>query len=328
MSRRWLSWLLWSATIVLLGGGLTLAVRNGSLSEDPTFAVFAIAMLLGYASIGALVASRLPNSPIGWLMLSGGIGFMVSFSSSDYARYALYTNPGSLPFASLAVWLQTWIFLVPVGAIVLLVSLFPSGSAASPRWRWLPYTIVGTFAVAIVSSMFRVGPVDFTDVAGIPDPQNPLGIQALDPVLQVIQLVAGFAALAAAVLAVVSLVMRYRAARGDERQQEGQRPLEFGDLDVRRGLRPASLAEAHGGCRQRRRRGRHGHDRRDIGGHGRVHDRDARRALVLEHQLASSASCRSRPASSSASGASWWRMSSTVRAEQPARPAMRAEVSA
>ena len=62
-TRRWLSWLLWGVTIVLLAGGLTLAVRNGSLSEDPTFAVFAIAMLLGYASIGALVASRLPSSP-------------------------------------------------------------------------------------------------------------------------------------------------------------------------------------------------------------------------------------------------------------------------
>ena len=217
--RRWVSWLLWAVTIVLLGGGLTVAIRNGSLSEDPTFAVFAIAMLVGYASIGAFVSSRLPNSPIGWLMLAAGIGFMISFTSSDYAEYTLYTDPGALPFASFAVWLQAWIFLLPIGAVVLLVSLFPTGSAASPRWRWLPNAIVVAFALAIVTSMFRAGPVDFTDVPGVPDPQNPLGIQALDPVLQAVQWVVGLVALAAAVLAVVSLVMRYRASRGVERQQ-------------------------------------------------------------------------------------------------------------
>jgi signal transduction histidine kinase len=216
---RRLSWVLWGLTILLLGSGLTLAIRNGSLSEDPTFAVFAILMLLGYASIGALVASRLPNSPVGWLMLAAGIGFMISFSSSDYAEYAIYTNPGALPFPSFAVWLQTWIFLLPVGAIVLLVSLFPTGSPASPRWRRLPYAIVVGFALAIASSMFRAGPVDVTDVQGIPDPQNPLGVQALDPVLQAIQWVVGLATLAVAILAVVSLVMRYRGSRGVERQQ-------------------------------------------------------------------------------------------------------------
>ncbi len=216
---RWLSWVLWGLTILLMAGGLTLAVRNGSLSEDPTFAVLAVVMMVGYASIGALVASRLPNSPIGWLMLTTGAGFLISFASSDYARYALYTNPGALPFASFAVWLQTWIFLLPVGAIVLLIALFPTGSAASPRWRRVPYVIVAIFGLAIVCSMFRAGPVDVTDVPGIPHPQNPLGIQALDPFLQAIQWVVGLAGLVVAVLAVVSLVMRYRAARGEERQQ-------------------------------------------------------------------------------------------------------------
>jgi signal transduction histidine kinase len=210
---------IWGLTILLLAAALTLAVRNGSLSEDPTFAVLAIAMMVGYVSIGALVASRLPNSPIGWVMLAAGTGFLISVSSSDYAIYTLYTNPGALPFGSFAVWLQTFTFLVPVGAVVLLIALFPTGSAASPRWRWLPYAIVADFALGVVTSMFRAGPVDVSDVPGIPDPQNPLGIQALDPVLKATQWVVGLGGLALGILAVVSLVMRYRAARGEERQQ-------------------------------------------------------------------------------------------------------------
>ena len=215
--RLW--WVLWGLTIVLLAGGLTIAIRNGSLSEDPLFAALAIVMMLGYVSIGAFVASRLPNSPIGWLMLATGTGFLISVSSADYARYALYTNPGALPFPSIAIWLQTFIFLVPVGTVVLLIALFPSGSAASPRWRWLPYAIVADFALGIVASMFRAGPVDVSDLSGQPDPTNPLGIEALDPALKAIQWVAGLAGIAVAVLAVISLVMRYRAARGEERQQ-------------------------------------------------------------------------------------------------------------
>ena len=67
LGRR-LSWVIWGLTILLLAGALTLAVRNGSLSEDPLFAILAIVMMVGYVSIGALVASRLPRSPIGWLM--------------------------------------------------------------------------------------------------------------------------------------------------------------------------------------------------------------------------------------------------------------------
>jgi signal transduction histidine kinase len=216
---RRVSWAIWGLTIVLFAAALTLAIRNGSLSEDPTFAVLAIAMMAGYVSIGALVASRLPKSPIGWLMLVTGAGFLISASSSDYASYALYTNPGALPFPSVAIWLQTWIYLVPVSAVVLLIALFPTGKPASARWRWLPYAIVVDFGLGIVASMFRAGPIDITDVAGRPDPLNPLGVEALDTLLQDIQWVAGLAGIAIAVLAVVSLVMRYRAARGEERQQ-------------------------------------------------------------------------------------------------------------
>ena len=216
---RRLSWVIWGFTIFLLGGALALAVRTSSLSEDPLFAAVAITMMVGYVSIGAFVASRMPRSPVGWLMVTTGAGFIIAASSSDYATYVLYTNPGGLPFPSFAIWLQTWVFLVPVGAVVLLVALFPTGSAASPRWRWLPYAIVADFALGIVTSMFRAGPVDVSDVPGHPNPLNPLGLEVLEPVLRALQGVAGIAGIAIAVLAVVSLVMRYRAARGEERQQ-------------------------------------------------------------------------------------------------------------
>ena len=84
-------------------------------------------------------------------------------------------------------------------------------------------------------------------------------------------------------------------ARLDERQQQRRAgPSNVGDLDLGRRLGPATGAE--------RDRGR---------------DRRPSRPWVQRHQLASSAS-RSRSPATGSTGSSWWRISSTVRAEQPA----------
>jgi signal transduction histidine kinase len=212
-----LAWLLCGCTIVLFAPALFLGIRNGSLSEDPAFAVLAIAMMVGNVSVGAFVASRVPSNPIGWLLMATGIGFVVEIASSEYAVYGLYTDPGALPFTSFAAWLNQWTFLVAIGAILLLIALFPNGSAASRRWRWLPPVIVVDIALAIVTTVLTVGPIDLTDVH--PDPPNPTGVEALGSIVGPLQVIAGIGSLALAILAVVSLALRYRASQGEERQQ-------------------------------------------------------------------------------------------------------------
>ena len=76
----------------------------------------------------------------------------------------------------------------------------------------------------------------------------------------------------------------------DQREEERQRALELGDLDMGRGLRPTALAEAD---RWRGGDGRIGGRLVEIG----RHHRDAGELVVVEHQLASSASWSRRPAS-------------------------------
>ena len=212
-----LAWLLCGTTIVLFAPAFFLGVRNGSLSDDPAFAVLVIAMLVGNVSVGAFVASRVPSNPIGWLLMATGIGFVVEIASSEYAIYGLYTDPGALPFTSFAAWLNHWTFFVAIGAILLLIALFPNGSAASRRWRWLPPVIVADLALAIVTTVLSVGPIDLSDVH--PDPPNPTGVEALRGIVGPLQLIAGIGAFALAILAVVSLALRYRASEGEERQQ-------------------------------------------------------------------------------------------------------------
>lgn len=214
---RRLPWVIWSLTVVLLGVSASLGIRNGSLSNDPAFAVLAIVMMVGNVSVGAFVASRVPTNPTGWLLMTIGIGFLIGIGTSEYAVYALYTNPGGLPHPNAAAWISNWTSLIAAGAAMLLVALFPNGSAASPRWRWLPPAIVADIVLAIVVTMLRVGPIDLSDVG--PDPLNPTGVQWLAPLIDPVSGVTFLAMIALAIAAVVSLVLRYRASRGDERQQ-------------------------------------------------------------------------------------------------------------
>jgi signal transduction histidine kinase len=214
---RRLPWAIWGFAVVLLGATAGLGVRNGSLSEDPIFTGIAIVMMVGYVTVGAFVTSRVPGNPVGWLLMATGTGFLFSIAASEYARYGLYTNPGGLPFPYGAAWISNWTFLVPIGSVMLFVALFPDGSAASARWRWLPPAIVADIALGIVGLALHAGPMDITDAG--PDPLNPIGIDALTPILEPVLRVIGVVGFALGILTVVSLVFRYRAARGEERQQ-------------------------------------------------------------------------------------------------------------
>lgn len=217
MTHRRLPWVIWAVAVVMLPVALYFTVRNGSFTDDWFFISTAVVMMIGYVSVGALVASRVPANPVGWLLMTTGVAFLSGAFVEEYSTYALYTQPDGLPFGIAAAWLANWLFLVAVAPVPLLLALFPTGSVASRRWGWLPPAIVGQFAVAIVTTILRPGRVDVTDAG--PDPLNPTGVQALEPFLQPLSSVAGLLGILLAVLAVVSLVLRYRATRGEERQQ-------------------------------------------------------------------------------------------------------------
>ncbi len=53
-----------------------------------------------------------------------------------YARYALVHSPGSLPFATAMLWVNTWAYAPAISLTGLVLPLvFPEGRLLSPRWR-------------------------------------------------------------------------------------------------------------------------------------------------------------------------------------------------
>jgi hypothetical protein len=88
------------------------------------------------ATVGAVLASRRPRHPVGWLLLTLGLSVPAYFVTDGYARYGLLAHPGALPLARYAaVFAQASFILEPLclGFIPLLT---PTGSLPSPRWRW------------------------------------------------------------------------------------------------------------------------------------------------------------------------------------------------
>ena len=206
-------WVLYGVLVGLMGVALWLTSVNDSFE---TFVLLAILMMLGYGTVGAFLTSRGRGGLLGWLMLTLALGFVLTGITDELLRFRYVTSPGSsVPLVGIATWLTNWLFIFVINPILLILLLFPTGRVQSPRWRWLPLAIAVTSAVAALATMLRPGPIDF-DGATI---FNPTGVVALRSIVDVVLPVTDFLLLLAAVLSVVSVVLRFHAARGDERQQ-------------------------------------------------------------------------------------------------------------
>ena len=100
MRTKGLVWLLAAFGPVLLAVSLTIPDRTAAHAHDwvnevyPNLVMGALLPLLG-----ALILSRLPRHPVGWLFLSCGLVSSFTLAVYAYAAYGLVEHPGSLPLA-------------------------------------------------------------------------------------------------------------------------------------------------------------------------------------------------------------------------------------
>jgi signal transduction histidine kinase len=207
----------WALAILLVGATLTLSALNGSFSSDLLFIPLAIAMVLGYSTVGALIASRTPRNPMGWLMMAIGIAFILSGFAGEYTTYTFVTSPGRLPLGNVAAVGSNSFWMPTIAALVLLILLYPSGRVPGPRWRLLPLAI-GVLTVLYLAANLVV-PGILQDAPEGVRIQNPFGIHALKAVAAAVVGISGIALLLSVVPAVVALVLRYRQSREEQRQQ-------------------------------------------------------------------------------------------------------------
>ena len=180
-------------------GGLTL----GDLSFIVAFGSF--------LPLGAFIAARRPENPIGWVMAVMGFSILVSDAMAEYAIRGLLLDPGSLPGATLISWLSAMVGIPGIGFLSFLMLLFPTGRLPSPRWRWAAWAAAIDLLALFIGSIFLWPYRGARLIIAEEAPSE----YFLGDVLEA----SWIGMILFGIVGLISLVVRFRRATGIERQQ-------------------------------------------------------------------------------------------------------------
>jgi signal transduction histidine kinase len=228
-AARRLAWSLWAACVVLVALALLLDFATPESTSfgmetrpDAVLAVLMGLLSLACPTVGALIASRLPTNPIGWIFCGAGLLYETQRFTIAYADYALLEPESALPWGEYAAWFSTWVGLAgPVLAGIFLVLLFPNGRLPSRRWRIVAWVAAFGAALTALGSAFTLGLLRTHLFV-----YNPFGVVGVIggrfPAYQVFSasiILGTTLLLVSALAALFSLILRLHHSRGDERQQ-------------------------------------------------------------------------------------------------------------
>jgi signal transduction histidine kinase len=248
MSHRaagWLAWSLCAVCVALIALALVLdfttddvpyltsnvrsaeglAVLPGILPygerPGPAFAVLTGVLSLAFPTVGALIASRLPTNPIGWIFCGIGLLHTGQRFTRAYADYALLEN-FAFPGGEVMAWFSTLVaYKGTVLAGVFVMLLFPDGRLLSRRWRILAWMAVCGAALTELYAAFY--PRDLPTNSYVANPFEVVGViggrLTTYEFFTASALVGESLLLTSILAALFSLFVRLHRARGDERQQ-------------------------------------------------------------------------------------------------------------
>jgi hypothetical protein len=220
---RWpagLAWALWTLAMLGIAAGLWLDHLLGQAGRADLAQLNAseyswLLALVSAATVGVVLAARRPRHPVGWLLLGLGVSIGLTGFADSYVLYGQLVRSGALPAVR---WLAIYspaVTLTGVACVSFVLLLTPTGSLPSPRWRWWARVAAAAPVVYLVAITLKSQAVDpaYRSVT------NPLGLQALQLPITITHIVASVIIVVAVVVGALSLVVRFRRARGVERQQ-------------------------------------------------------------------------------------------------------------
>ncbi len=187
----------------LLALGTIWLIVSGNGQDEASFAL----LCLGFAVVGAMVATHEPANPVGWLMLAIAIAFVTAISGTIYASSA-----AELPAYVAVGWLSSWVWNVWLFlASAVLPLVFPDGRLLSRRWRVVVATAMLGMALSIVAVVITPKPLELDHGVTIP---NPTGIAGAESIAKAMSGMGNAIGGVCFVLAGVSLVLRLRRSTG------------------------------------------------------------------------------------------------------------------
>jgi hypothetical protein len=194
-----------AGTVVLVVVMVPLAAGREPVFDTVLFSTLALVQ----GVVGTLIASRHPGNPIGWLLCGLALWGATAELGQAYGYVAAERGLGG---GVAGEWLISWSWIVEVTAWVVVVLLFPDGRLPGRRWRAAIWVSLAGAALVFVGQGLNANlTVDYSSG------RNPLGVDS--PLVDAAWPVGAALLVAGLVAAVASSVLRYRGARGVERQQ-------------------------------------------------------------------------------------------------------------
>ena len=201
---------LWCAFVAALGASVYVGLNppEGDKPIALTDMVWAVSVI-GFPTTGALIATKLPRRPLGWILLISPLCIMtavflgdgpVDFLVPDRARYyAVAANA---------------VFGIGMTLLMMVPLFLPDGRLRSERWKPIAWAVVVGGIALLTTSLLEPG-----RLTGYPDLVNPLGVPAFEAVAGVIRMLEGPYFMLTLFAGTSSVFLRFRTARGHERQQ-------------------------------------------------------------------------------------------------------------
>jgi hypothetical protein len=220
-SSAWLAWSLCALSLLLCAASIVLYVATRSMQPPSNWGtggdsavLIVILPFLTFPLVGALIASKRPKNPVGWICLAVGIFWMIMPISSSYGVYGLVVRPSSVPFPAAIGSLGEWMWAPAVGLFgIYLILLFPDGRLPSRRWR--PLAWLSGAVIVLVSAGFVLSPGPMDGLGGV---RNPFGLEKFpwlaDATLGVMVLLP-----LCILVSAISLVLRFLRSEGEQREQ-------------------------------------------------------------------------------------------------------------
>src|SRR5215212_3603616 len=223
MRRRvavWLAWSLAGLSVAMFVGSIVLfvliRVAQSPGDQDTIDSVSNLLIyvpFLAFPIVGALVASKRPENPIGWICLVSGL-FWMSFALGDASNAYERATTGMVTSSVTLDALTQGTWVPPVGLLgIYMILLFPYGRLPSRRWRPFAWFSAALMILIPIVFVFVPGPLE-----GHPGVRNPYGLEGYPwlPIVGVfVILLLPICILASA----ASLVVRYRRSGEEVREQ-------------------------------------------------------------------------------------------------------------